>query len=148
MGEVSDVRVWASWVLRRKGETMTRKEWWVAYGTVSREITARRVNPGRELISLSVLVWVTLAVGPWWVGVILLGSGWVFNFLFVLAAVETDPSLITRAHEARRLKVMAKEDRKAQADGEKYGGQGSVRPTGCPTGHVGATGSIGRSGGP
>jgi hypothetical protein len=42
------------------------------------------MKPGDALLSLVVLVWVSISVGPWWVGVIAFLAAWVLNAIHVL----------------------------------------------------------------
>ena len=38
-------------------------------------------RPGTEFLALAVLVWVSIAVGPWWLGVAVFLGAWAFNVL-------------------------------------------------------------------
>lgn len=42
-------------------------------------------NAGNGIVTLTMLVWMSVAVGPWWIGVIIFLCGMILNLLVTLA---------------------------------------------------------------
>jgi hypothetical protein len=39
------------------------------------------MNPGERIVFIGWFLWMCVSVGPWWIGLILFGAGWIANML-------------------------------------------------------------------
>jgi hypothetical protein len=50
----------------------------------------KNIKAGEGIITLGILIWMSVSVGPWWIGLVLFMGGMILNLLVTLAKAKKE----------------------------------------------------------